>query len=295
MNSPQDSGAGLAESGGRAASGQAVGQVDAFYRFASLPSGKLAYVEAGSGPAVVLIHGSYGSFTHWNANIDSIAKRNRVIAVDLPGFGRSFAVPQNSELEVFARAVIELAVDLRLERFALGGFSFGGLVCAEILRLAPQLIGSLFLISPPLPGAVNPAVLKIQQEIGTLALRKTLRDSVVATLEKLFLFNAERITEDAISITATNIQATQFRARPLISRCNLVDALTPLRARVPMCFAIGEKDPFQLHATDELRRSLTEVAGQSRTKWIARAAHWACYDRPAETNSIITEFLSEVS
>lgn len=279
--------------GGTAPQSQVATRPDLRYRFAMLPSGRLSYVEVGSGSPVILVHGSYGSLSHWIANIEAIAASHRVIALDLPGFGQSFAVPQSSELDIFARAVEELAIELGLDHFALGGFSFGGLVCAQVLRSAPQLISGLFLVSPPLPGAPAAAVARIQQEIGALAIRKPLRESVVATLEKLFLFNKERITEEAIEITAANIQATQFRARPVIGRSNLVAALAPVRSVVPMRFMIGAEDPFHVHGSEEIRRALLDTFGRDQVRWIPHAAHWACYDRPEGTNALIAEFLSQ--
>ena len=50
---------------------------------------RVRYVDAGRGESVLLIHGLRGSIESWTHNIDDLAKRFRVVAVDLPGFGLS--------------------------------------------------------------------------------------------------------------------------------------------------------------------------------------------------------------
>src|SRR5262245_62103404 len=47
----------------------------------------------GSGPPVVLIHGSYGSWRHWFRLIPSLARRHHVLVPDLPGHGDSADPP----------------------------------------------------------------------------------------------------------------------------------------------------------------------------------------------------------
>jgi pimeloyl-ACP methyl ester carboxylesterase len=50
---------------------------------------RIAYVDSGSGPPVVLVHGLADDLGVWRDTIPILAKRHRVIALDLRGFGRS--------------------------------------------------------------------------------------------------------------------------------------------------------------------------------------------------------------
>jgi len=54
----------------------------------------MVWHEWGEGPTVVLLHGGYGSWTHWIRNIDALAAEHRVIAADLPGLGDSAMPPE---------------------------------------------------------------------------------------------------------------------------------------------------------------------------------------------------------
>jgi proline iminopeptidase len=93
----------------------------------------LHVIEAGSGPAVVLIHagpGLDGSIFFPGAQALAEAG-HRVLAIDLPGNGRSPA--GEPTLAGFARAVEQFASELALEDWTLLGHSFGGYVAAQHL------------------------------------------------------------------------------------------------------------------------------------------------------------------
>jgi 2-hydroxy-6-oxonona-2,4-dienedioate hydrolase len=81
-----------------------------------LADGEIHYVEAGSGPPLVLIHGGHGSWTHWVANIEPLARRRHVIALDLPGFGASYNSKTAYTIEQYAGAVRGVLDALGIER-----------------------------------------------------------------------------------------------------------------------------------------------------------------------------------
>ena len=260
------------------------------FSVARLPSASVRYVDVGTGPAIVLLHGSYGSLTHWAANIGPLSSRWRVVALDLPGFGGSSPVPQTSGLEVFAVAVSELLAWLRIDRCALGGFSFGGLVAVEVARRTPRSIDGLILVSPATPGAPPPHVTALQEEIGRLAVTQSLRASVVAMLTRMLLADPGRVTEAAIALTMENLKRTQFRARPLLGRSDLFAALELVNA--PLLAIVGDRDPFQERALDVNRGRLAAAARQDCVRVVAGAAHWVCFDRPDDVNALIEGFLA---
>ena len=83
--------------------------------------------ESAKGSATVfLVHGLGGRWQHWLRVLPAISTRWRVIAVDLPGFGRSPLPRRRITLEYLADAIAALARALELERIAFVGHSFGG-------------------------------------------------------------------------------------------------------------------------------------------------------------------------
>src|ERR1700679_1433916 len=78
-------------------------------RDVSIRGVRVRFVEAGAGPAVVLVHGSLASHSTWDAVIPELATSFHVIAPDLPGFGES-EKPSPSRyaytLEAFAESLL---------------------------------------------------------------------------------------------------------------------------------------------------------------------------------------------
>jgi pimeloyl-ACP methyl ester carboxylesterase len=96
----------------------------------------IAYHRAGSGEPLVLIHGLGGSRRIWDPVIDRLAAERDVVALDLPGFGRSPALPTGTQPspERLAAEVAGLCAELRLERPHVAGNSLGGWVALELAK-----------------------------------------------------------------------------------------------------------------------------------------------------------------
>jgi pimeloyl-ACP methyl ester carboxylesterase/membrane protein DedA with SNARE-associated domain len=98
-------------------------------------------------PVIVLIHGSPGHKEDFRSLAPELAKRCRVIAPDLPGFGSSTVDVPDYSIRAHARYVIELMDALGIERAHLLGFSMGGGVALNIADIAPQRVQSITMLS----------------------------------------------------------------------------------------------------------------------------------------------------
>jgi pimeloyl-ACP methyl ester carboxylesterase len=99
----------------------------------------LHYVEMGSGTPVILIHGAGGSAVgNWFVNgiAPALAATNRVIGIDMRGYGLSAAGPDGGRRHMSAD-VIEFMDTHGIERAHIGGYSMGGFVTAGILATQP--------------------------------------------------------------------------------------------------------------------------------------------------------------
>lgn len=92
----------------------------------------LPHRRAGSGPALILVHGYLGGAAQWEAEIARFSASHDVIALDLPGFGAASGRPGCDRIEGSAEAVIGHLDDLGLDRFILLGHSMGGMIAQEI-------------------------------------------------------------------------------------------------------------------------------------------------------------------
>ena len=84
-----------------------------------------AYRQAGAGPVVVLVHGLAGTMGTWNAVVDELATRRTVVAVDLPGHGRSEPLPGDSSIGAYANALRDLLNELGHPTATVVGHSLG--------------------------------------------------------------------------------------------------------------------------------------------------------------------------
>ncbi len=107
---------------------------------------RLRYLDYGTGPAVVLLHGMASSWQWWLENIPALAQRHRVIAVDLPGFGESDPLPAPADMATHARVVLELLNQLGVESATFAGHSMGGLVAIETFNADPERVRNLILV-----------------------------------------------------------------------------------------------------------------------------------------------------
>jgi pimeloyl-ACP methyl ester carboxylesterase len=107
-------------------------------RFTSLDKARIHYVNYGKGPeALVLIHGWTCNLEYWRDQIPDFAKRNRVLAIDLPGHGQSDKPELVYSMDLFARAVDAVLRDAGVERAVLVGHSMGTPVARQFYRRYP--------------------------------------------------------------------------------------------------------------------------------------------------------------
>lgn len=91
----------------------------------------LYYKRSGSGRPLVLVHGFLGGIAEWDALFAHFTRSYDVIAVDLPGFGGSAAIPAPSTLTGFAELIAGLLDALAIERCALLGHSLGSMIAQQ--------------------------------------------------------------------------------------------------------------------------------------------------------------------
>src|SRR5256714_7382879 len=102
------------------------------------------YVCGGSGPPLVLVHGLGSSAAvEFYFNLEPLAAHHRVLAIDLPGFGKSDKPVLDYTIDLFVKAVRDLMTSEGLERAAVMGVSMGGRVALGIALESPELVERL--------------------------------------------------------------------------------------------------------------------------------------------------------
>jgi pimeloyl-ACP methyl ester carboxylesterase len=110
------------------------------------PSGTISYVERGSGPVALFVHGVLLNGYVWRHQLAHLADLRRCIAVDLLGHGgTTTATTQNVSVTANARMLAEFLDALKIDRVDLVGNDSGGGICQIFTALYPERVRSLTL------------------------------------------------------------------------------------------------------------------------------------------------------
>jgi pimeloyl-ACP methyl ester carboxylesterase len=118
-------------------------------KFIPTPSGMFHAQVAGTGDAVILIHGynaKFNSWRTWQKNIAALAEHYRVYALDLLGYGESDKPEPPPDAAFEANALIELIDAERITRAILIGLSWGGGIAQRMVARAPERVVKLVLV-----------------------------------------------------------------------------------------------------------------------------------------------------
>lgn len=121
---------------------------------------RTGYLVAGSGPALVLLHGDGENRRDWQWVLPELARTHRVYALDLPGAGTTEPPPVPASPAVDARFVAAFLQTLGIREAVIVGHSLGGLAALLVATADPALVTALVLVdSAGLGRTINPAMI----------------------------------------------------------------------------------------------------------------------------------------
>jgi pimeloyl-ACP methyl ester carboxylesterase len=126
--------------------------------------GDVSYLEGGQGTPIVFLHGVFARKEHWINMVGHMEQGNRVILLDLPGFGENNMLPISSYKYGAQVDNVKSVLDaLQLSTFHIVGSSMGAQIAAEIARDWSDRVISLALIGSP-TGVDTPQKTPFQQQ-----------------------------------------------------------------------------------------------------------------------------------
>jgi 4,5:9,10-diseco-3-hydroxy-5,9,17-trioxoandrosta-1(10),2-diene-4-oate hydrolase len=163
--------------------------------------------EGGDGPPVLLIHGYGDTADGWRRVVPGLSRDHRVVAIDMPPFGRSSAPPKGKLLDFYSEFFPTLLDEIELDRASVIGHSLGGAVALRLAIENPERVERLGLVAPAGLGSAPPwwwnaltarplwqGALSIPSPLTTPLVRLGLR-----TFLELRLFDNPRRLEEEIS------------------------------------------------------------------------------------------------
>lgn len=135
-------------------------------QFVTIHGHRRAFVKAGSGPAVLLLHGLACDHTTWDPVIELLARRYTVIAPDLLGHGASDKPRADYTLGGYANGMRDLLTVLGIDKVTVVGHSFGGGVAMQFSYQFPERTERVMLVSAGGLGREVTPLIKLIQAPG---------------------------------------------------------------------------------------------------------------------------------
>ena len=263
---------------------------------------EVTYVDAGDGPALVLVHGLGASWQSWLENIPDFAGDHRVVAMDLPGFGCSEMPEGDISIEYYAQWTLRLLDQLGVDTAAVVGNSMGGFIAAEMAIRNPNRVQRLGVVS----AAVFWQTYRRAQPLVQLA---RMSDAIVARA-------LTRVTDDIATrprLRAWALATAGFRyphlickelAHELVRSARRTDGFLPAlealadfpleeelpKISCPALIVWGAHDT--LVPVKDAKR-MEDLIPDARRVVFERTGHVAMLERPERFNCVLREFLDE--
>ncbi|MGY2067576.1 alpha/beta fold hydrolase [Blastococcus sp. SYSU DS0619] len=267
---------------------------------------KRAFIRAGDGPPLLLLHGIGNNCHTWAGVIDRLARSHTVIAPDLLGHGDSDKPRGDYSIAAYANGMRDLLTVLDIERATVVGHSLGGGIALQFAYQFPErcqrlvLVGSgglgpelsaglraatlpgAELVLTALAGASGPlrAGMRAVDRLGDLAGWRRVRDLAEAGDALLALKDVE--ARRAFLRTLRGVVDSRGQAVTALDRLYLADA-------IPMLVIWGDRDPIVPSVHADTVRALVPNA---RVEMFPGAGHWAHLDQPERFCDVLLDFVA---
>ncbi|EIE99280.1 alpha/beta fold hydrolase [Saccharomonospora glauca] len=266
-------------------------------RFVETASGKIHFNEAGSGHPIVFLHGSGPGATGWSnfsPNLPVLAEEYRVIAPDMPGWGKSDPVTYEERDHV--SAAVHLLDALGIEKATFVGNSMGGATSLKVAARHPDRVSHVVTMGAGAPGprifspGGGPSEgLKILHEGYRNPSPEIMRKLVdIMTFDPAFATEelARQRYENAIGHPDHLANFAAGLGRPRRGEAS-VEELATIGAPV---LIVHGRDDRVVHYEAGLR--LVSIIENSRLVLLNRCGHWAQLEHAAEFNRLVRDFVA---
>lgn len=259
-------------------------------------------IELGRGPAILLVHGLSGCWPNWLEQMTPFSATNRVIAIDLPGFGHSPGRAGAISMEGYAELLDGLLGELGVARAAVLGNSMGGLIAAELAASHPERVERLVLISPAgmstyanrLTGRAVPFVRRLERVLALGAAWTAANSDAITRRPRLRAMALNGVIRHP-SRLSPQLAAEQVRGAGTDGFLRALEAILEYDVRprlaaisCPALIVWGSQD--HLIPVRDADMFAEGIAG-SRKVVYPDTGHMAMLERPDEFNALLREFL----
>lgn len=249
-----------------------------------------AWIEAGEGEPLVLVHGVGMNRAVWAPQIEYLARNYRVIAYDMLGHGDSPLPPEDTRLEDLGRQLASLLDELEIECTHLVGHSMGALVALDFALRQPDRVRDLVLLNAVYERSTGQSEAVLERARRLLA--GEAEEDLEETLDRWF-GSEQRATRpervERVRHWLENVDRTGYaRVYDRFARADdeFIGRLSSLT--MPALFATGEHDP---NSTPEMARRMAAECPRGELHVVPGQRHMMAFMEPETINSLIAGFL----
>jgi len=257
--------------------------------------GEMVWQAWGTGttkPPLLLLHGGFGSWTHWMANVEGLSDDRLVVTCDMPGLGDSASASGELSPDMIAGPIIAGLDDVfgKDASFDLAGFSFGGLIGSRVAASVGDRCGTFVAVGASGFEGLHVRVLGI--EVPAKDASDTEKNAIHRrNLNILMLWDETKIDDVAIYTHRKNVARSRVRSRPMSLGNHLVDALPKVTSKMHGIWGVHDATAGgreQIMARQDILRGFYPEA---EVKTIEEAGHWVMYEHPDAFNDVLLELL----
>ena len=259
-----------------------------------LPGGEAHYFAQGLGDPLILLHGVPGDARVWRYNLDVLALNFRVLALDLPAWGRSTrANGFESSLEGLAAHVLDFSQALGLDAVSLAGNGAGAAIALQFALDHRTETRALVLSGAPMASAAEP--LNVSPPSGFVA-REAYKRVAKGTMKRLFQegyaeprhVDSSMVDAFARSLgTGAALTALAELHESLVARLGALESELS-RIEAPALIVHGGKDRFC--SRDDADR-LASLLPNAVVAPVEQAGHFCHEENPAGYNNVVLDYL----
>lgn len=264
-------------------------------KFINLDGHTTHYIEKGSGPPVILLHGYFYDSLQWRNNIEALAREFKVYAPDLWGFGYSTREPLDYGYPLYARQLLKFMDALGIARASLVGQSMGGGTVILFSTTCPERVDKLVLVASG--GLPNPPGLTMRMVClpGIGEFLFSLKGSRKGILKSSFIYDKSRLTDEYIA-AVTRFQKVKGTTEVLlgIMRRQFWDTLS---GEIENLGKLGLTTLLIWGRQDQsipvkLAHDMHRMLPGSRLEVIDQAGHCPNDEQPDVFNRLVVDFLT---
>lgn len=252
-------------------------------------------IERGEGTPLVLLHGFPFDHALWREQLHGLEGAGvRIIAPDLPGFGRSPALPgDEASMDAYADAIADWAQGEGLEKFTLAGHSMGGYVAFAFVRRHAEMLSGLVLVCTR-PGPDSDTAKEGRYKLIAEVRERGPQAVVDGMLPKLFAPGTAENNPDLVDETRQMMlrQSKEGITAALAAMANRPDSTPDLEnIQVPTLIITGTEDA--IIPAPEAEGMLSRIKGSKHVP-IEGTGHLPMLEQPKAFNEALKAFTTSL-